>query len=216
MNLASTNTQCQETQGQGTSNIHEHIQNQQHCFQSINFYQDANNISRSNQSNDRDLSRKAVNNLIPELNNNLCNFNLNAQDQRYQISSTELTNNQIDNFHNFTIVHKFTSDLQSSVVLKVAKDKLAPTMIIRWNEYVLRQSVAQPNLINFKDSIDNYAEACEELATLQRQTKQENCLSRRSNRRFQQQSNERCPLCGYSHNLGKCNQFLKKDNNERQ
>ena len=28
------------------------------------------------------MSRKAVNNLIPELNNNLCNFNLNAQNQR--------------------------------------------------------------------------------------------------------------------------------------
>ena len=81
--LASTNTQFQETQGQGTSNIHEHVQNQeQQCLQSIDFYQDANNLIRSNQSNERDLSRKTVNNIIPETNNKICNFNINAQDQR--------------------------------------------------------------------------------------------------------------------------------------
>ena len=82
VNLAATNTQFQETQGQGTSKIHEHIQNQPQCLQSIDFYQDANNFIRSNQTNDRDLSRKAVNNLIPEAKNSLCNFNLNAQDQK--------------------------------------------------------------------------------------------------------------------------------------
>ena len=89
-------------------------------------------------------------------------------------------------------------------------------MIIRWNEYVLRQAIVQPNLIHFKDWIDNYAEACEDLSTSQRPTNQENSSSRRSNRLFQQQSNERCLLCGYSHNLGKCNQLLNKDINERQ
>ena len=83
VNLASTNTQFQATQGQVTSNIHAHVQNQEQQFlQSIDFYQDANKINRSNQSNDRELSSKPVNNLIPETNNNLCNFNLNAQDQR--------------------------------------------------------------------------------------------------------------------------------------
>ena len=49
------------------------------------------------------------------------------------------------------ILHNFTSDLQSSAVLKIAKDELAPTMIITWNEYVLRQAIVQPNLIQFKD-----------------------------------------------------------------
>ena len=116
------------------------------------------------------------------------------------------------------ILHNFTSDLQSSAVLKIAKVKLAPTMIIRLNEYLLRQAIVQPNLIHFKDWIDNYAEACEFLSTSQRPTNQENSSSRRSNGLFQKQSNKRCPLCGYSHNLGKCNQFLNKDLtfNERQ
>ena len=83
VNLASTNTQFQETQGQRSSNIDVHVQNQEQPFlQSIDFYQDANQINRSNQSIDRELSRKPVNNLIPETNNNLCDFNLNAQDQR--------------------------------------------------------------------------------------------------------------------------------------
>ena len=95
------------------------------------------------------------------------------------------------------ILHNFTSDLQSSAVLKIAKDKLAPAMITRWNEYVLRQAIVQPNLIHFKDWIDNYAEACEDLPTSQRPTNQENSSSRRSNRLFQQQSNKRCPLCHY-------------------
>ena len=114
------------------------------------------------------------------------------------------------------ILHIFTSDLQSSAVLKISKDKLAPTMIIRWNEYVPRQAIIQPYLVHFMDWIDNYAEACEDLSTSQRLINQENGSSRRSNRLFQQQSNKRYPLCGYSHNLGKCNQFLNKYINERQ
>ena len=114
------------------------------------------------------------------------------------------------------MLHNFTSDLQSSAAFKIAKDKFAPTMIIRWKEYVLRQAIVQPKLIHFKDWIDNYAEACEDLSTSQRPTNQENSSSRKSNRLFQQQSNKRCPLCGYSHNLEKCNQFLNKDISERQ
>ena len=51
----------------------------------------------------------------------------------------------------FILTIDFTTDLQSSAVLKIAKDKLAPTMIIRWNEYVPRQAIVQPNLIHFKD-----------------------------------------------------------------
>ena len=113
----------------------------------------------------------------------------------------------------FTISHPI---FNPHLPLRLQKDKLAPTMIIRWNEYVLRQAIVQPNLIHFKDWIDNYAEACEDLSTSQKPTIQENTSSRRSNRFFQQQSNKRCPLCGYSHNLGKCNQFLYKDINERQ
>ena len=89
-------------------------------------------------------------------------------------------------------------------------------MTIRWNAYVLRQAIVQPNLKHFKDWIDNYAEACEDLSTSQRPSNQENSLFGRSNRLFQQQSNKRCPLCRYSHNLGKCNQFLNKDINGRE
>ena len=86
------------------------------------------------------------------------------------------------------IIHNFTSDLQSSAVFKIAKDKLAPTMITRWNEYVHRQAIVQPNLIHFKDWIDNYAEACENLSTSP--TNQENSSSKRSSRLFQQQSSK--------------------------
>ena len=93
-------------------------------------------------------------------------------------------------------LHNFTPDLQSSTVLKIAQDKLAPAMIIRWNEYVLRQAIVQPNLIHFEDWIDNYAEACEDLSTSQRPTNQENSSSRRSNGLFQKQRNKRCPYVG--------------------
>ena len=79
VNQTSTNTQFQQTQGPNISNINEHIQNQeQQCLQSTHFYQNANKIIRSNQSNDRELSRKTAKNLIQETKNNLCNLNLNA------------------------------------------------------------------------------------------------------------------------------------------
>ena len=50
-------------------------------------------------------------------------------------------------------------DFQPSAVLKIAKDKVLPTMIIRWNKCVRKQSVAQPKLIRVKEWIENYAEA---------------------------------------------------------
>ena len=43
-----------------------------------------------------------------------------------------------------------------------------------------------------------------------------NSSPRRSNRTILQQINKRCSLCGYCHNLGKFNQFLNKDINDRQ
>ena len=194
------------------------------------------------------MSRKAVNNLIPETNNNLCNFNLNAQDRRLpnyinrtgqqpdrQFQHTQTTENiflqgqaqqkpltssinlpktQLKSFSRDPLRwHDWFSFFRATIHDNVT---LTPTMIIRWNEYVLRRAIVQPNLIHFKDWIDNYAEACKVLSTSQRPTNQENSSSRKSNRFFQQQSNKRCPLCGYSHNLEKCNQFLNKDTNERQ
>ena len=82
VNLTSTKTQFQETQGQSTSNTHKPNQNQEpQCLQGTDVYQDVKNIIRINQSNDREFNRKAVNNPFPETNNNLCKFNLNSQDR---------------------------------------------------------------------------------------------------------------------------------------
>ena len=61
------------------------------------------------------------------------------------------------------LLHEFTPDLQSCAVLRVAKEKLSPAMIIKWNENVIRKELVNPNLIHFKDWIDKYAEACEDM-----------------------------------------------------
>ena len=49
------------------------------------------------------------------------------------------------------LLHEFTPDLQSSAVLRVAKEKLFPAMIIKWNKNVIRKELVNPNLIHFKD-----------------------------------------------------------------
>ena len=36
-------------------------------------------------------------------------------------------------------------------------------MIIRWNENVNRKEIVNPNLSSFRDVIDKYAEACEDI-----------------------------------------------------
>ena len=36
-------------------------------------------------------------------------------------------------------------------------------MIIKWNEKVIRKELVNPYLIHFKDWIDKYAEACEDM-----------------------------------------------------
>ena len=74
----------------------------------------------------------------------------------------------------FTISHPIFNPQLS---LRLKKDKIAPAIVIRWNEYVLGQAIVQSNLIHFKDCFDNYAEACEDLSTSQRPTNQENSSS---------------------------------------
>ena len=49
------------------------------------------------------------------------------------------------------LLYEFTPDLQSSAVLRVAKEKLSPSIIIKWNEYAIRKELVNPNLLHFKD-----------------------------------------------------------------
>ena len=56
-------------------------------------------------------------------------------------------------------LHNFEADLKSSAVLRMARDKLTPDMIIRWNQHTRSQGLVQPDLTHFADWIDSYAEA---------------------------------------------------------
>ena len=80
-------------------------------------------------------------------------------------------------------------------------------MIIKWNENVIRKELVNPNLILFKDWIDNYAEACEDMP------RTHNSFYERTHQRgkSEQTINARkiCPLCSQSHNLGKCQKFFE-------
>ena len=48
-------------------------------------------------------------------------------------------------------LHNFEADLKSSAVLRMARDKLTATMIIRWNQQTRRHALLQPNLTHFPD-----------------------------------------------------------------
>ena len=61
-------------------------------------------------------------------------------------------------------LHNFEADLKSSAVLRMAREKLNPNTIIRWNQHTRSQGLLQPNLTHFADWIDSYAEACEEIS----------------------------------------------------
>ena len=76
-------------------------------------------------------------------------------------------------------LHNFEADLKSSAVLRMARDKLNPNMIIRWNQHTRSQGLLQPNLTHFADWIDSYAEACEDISPQRNQRTRVNTFSRR-------------------------------------
>ena len=111
-------------------------------------------------------------------------------------------------------LHEFTPDLQSSAVLRVAKEKLSPAMIIKWNENVIRKELVNPNFIHFKNLIDKYAEACGDMP------RTHNSFYERTHQRgkSEQKINARkiCPLCSQSNNLGKYQKLLSENVCDRQ
>ena len=76
-------------------------------------------------------------------------------------------------------------------------------MILKWNENVIPKELFQPNLIKFKDWIDKYAKACEDLT----RTHNRNSFYDRTHLRgkSQQRINARknFPFCSHRHNLEK-------------
>ena len=107
-------------------------------------------------------------------------------------------------------LHNFEADLKSSAVLRMARDKLNATMIIRWNQHTRSQALLQPNLTHFADWIDSYAEACEDISPQRNQRTRVNSSSRRG------PPDVSCQLCSQNHNLGRCPEYLEKTVYDRQ
>ena len=107
-------------------------------------------------------------------------------------------------------LHNFEADLKSSAVLRMARDKLNPNMIIRWNQHTRSQGLLQPNLTHFADWIDSYTEACEDISPQWNQRTRVNTFSRRG------PSDVSCQLCSQNHNLGCCPEYLEKSVYDRQ
>ena len=86
----------------------------------------------------------------------------------------------------------------------MARDKLNPYMIIRWNQHTRNQGLLQPNLTHIAVWIDSYAEACEDISQQRNQRTRVNTFSRRGS------SDVSCQLCSQNHNLGRCTEYLEK------
>ena len=97
-------------------------------------------------------------------------------------------------------------------------------MIIKWNKDVIRKELVNPNLILFRDWIDKYAEACEDIPRTHNSFYETWMrLSNLENETFQLGKSEQtinareiCPLYSQSHNLGKCQKFLSENVSSRQ
>ena len=92
----------------------------------------------------------------------------------------------------------------------MARDKLNPNMIIRWNQHTRNQGLLQPILTHFADWIDSYAEACEDNSPQLNQRTRANTFSRRG------PSDVSCQLCSQNHNFGRCPEYLEKSVYDRQ
>ena len=86
----------------------------------------------------------------------------------------------------------------------MARDKLNPYMIIRWNQHTRSQGLLQPNLTPFADWIESYAEACEDISPQRNQRTRMNTFPKRG------PPDVSCQLCSQNHNLGRCPEYLEK------
>ena len=82
-------------------------------------------------------------------------------------------------------------------------------MIIKWNENVIRKELVNSNLIHFKDCIDKYAEACEDMPRTHNSFYERTHQRGKSEQRIN--AGKICPLCSQSQNLRKCQKFLSEN-----
>ena len=92
----------------------------------------------------------------------------------------------------------------------MARDKLNPNMIIRWNQHKRSQGLLQPNLTYFADWIDSNTEACEDISPQRNQRTRVKTFSRRG------PPDVSCQLFSQNHNLGRCPEYLEKSVYDRQ
>ena len=100
-------------------------------------------------------------------------------------------------------LHNFEADLKSSAVLRMARDKLKATMIIRWNQQTRSQALLQHNLTHVADWIDSYAEACADISSQRNQRTRVRNSSRRG------PPDVSCHLCSQNHKLCRCPEYLE-------
>ena len=105
--------------------------------------EDAKKFIKNNQTNDRKSGRKAVNNKIPETNNNLCKFNFNAQDQRlpnYISRADQQPDRQfqhIDNRKHFVPRKTPQPRVTSSINLPKIQPKSVRGKSFRWHDCLI-------------------------------------------------------------------------------
>ena len=89
-------------------------------------------------------------------------------------------------------------------------------MIIKWNENFIHKKLVNPNLIHFKDWIDQYALACEDMP----RTHSKNFFCERTHQRGKSKqkitARKNRPFWSQNHNLGKCQEFLSENVFNRQ
>ena len=113
----------------------------------------------------------------------------------------------------------FSSDLTSSTVLRLAKDKLPKQLLVKWTEYTIQKAIAKPSLLHFQSWLELQTAVYDKLnlpssskthaSSFKPKSDSGDSSSRDTNRNSttQRKHPPSCPFCNLEHYASSCPKY---------
>ena len=113
----------------------------------------------------------------------------------------------------------FSSDLTSSTVLRLAKDKLPKQLLVKWTEYTIQKAIAKPSLLHFQiwlelqtavyDKLNLPSSSKTHASSFKPKSDSGDSSSRDTNRNSttQRKHPPSCPFCNLEHYASSCPKY---------
>ena len=118
----------------------------------------------------------------------------------------------------------FTSDLTSSAVLRLAKEKLPDNLLFKWTEHAIRRALDKPSLVDFQEWLDVHAAVYDKMqmslpssshTNSNKQPRTTSSLPTSTVQRNILTNTKLCPSCQQSHVITQCPTYISAEPKKR-